>query len=353
MAGLVIGVLGLGLGRHYVEGFSSAQGIDRLLVCDADAQRIAEVRAAHPAIAAGYSDLDAMLREEHPDAVAVVTPDPLHRRHAEQCFAAGCHVLLTKPISNVLEDGVAIIHAAESASRTLMIGMERRFRPSALLLKEMIAGGEFGDIIHIRCDRIADRRPAHSNAPWKATAEGGRTPIVSSGIHEVDLVRHLVGKPVLSVSAYSNGLGPLEFWAHKTTTAAFQFEGGAIGEITVTYEAKWPKSGSVTSDNGDPSDDFRLVGTKGLVLGNRYALDGWDDWKRLPDDSRRPSSSAIQTVARSFVDVLRGGAPLVASGRDALHSMLLAFAAERAAIAGHPIAPADLLAETEAKLKTR
>ncbi len=353
MHGLVVGVLGLGLGRHYVEGFSMAEGIDRLIVCDASSERVASVRTAHPGIAAGYSDLDTMLAQEHPDAVAVITPDFLHRRHAEQCLAAGCHVLLTKPIANVLQDGVAIIDAAHAAGRKLMIGMERRFRPSAVWLREMIEAGEFGDIIHIRCDRIADRRPAHANAPWKATAEGGRTPIVSSGIHEVDLVRYLAAKRVTSVSALSNRLGPLDFWTDKTTTALFGFEGGGIGEVTVTYEAKWPKSGAITSDSGDPSDDFRLVGTKGLVLGRRYALDGWESWQQLPDDSLRPTGNSIHNCAKAFVAALLGTAPLTATGDDALQSMAVAFAAEQSAATGEIIDPAEVLQAAQASVRSQ
>ena len=264
MPNLTVGVIGLGLGRHYVAACTEADAVDRLVVCDPDAGRIGEVRAAFPAVAEGYGDLEAMLEAERPDAVCIVTPDPLHRPHAERCFEAGCHVLQTKPLATNLEDGRAIVRASEAASRVLMVAHERRFRTRSRAIRKLLEAGEVGEVVHLRVDAIQDKRGQFTRSPWYASAEAGRTALVGSGIHEVDLVRCLIAKPIDSVSAYSNRLGTLEFPKDKTTAALYRFEGGTIGQVTVTYEAHWPK--------GSPIDDhFRLVGTKGMIVGDRVA----------------------------------------------------------------------------------
>lgn len=335
MTELTIGVLGLGLGRHYVAAFAQSSAVGRLLVCDADAARVAEARASQPRITAGYTELDAMLEEGRPDAVAVVTPDPLHRAHVERCAEAGCHILVTKPLANSLEDGRAIVRAGERHGVTLMVGHERRFRPSALRIKELLEAGELGEIILIQADRVADRRGAHAVAPWKATAEGGRTPMISSAIHEIDLVRHLVGRPILSVSGHKNSLGTLEFHGHRTEAALFAFEGGAIGVVSASYEVHWPRQEA----NTNLTDEFfRLVGSRGVILGGRVARDGREGWEDLPLDSPRVPSG-IHGCAKAFLEVLVEGKPVPTPGREAFASMAAAFAVEESAETGRPAVP--------------
>ena len=134
MATLRVGVVGLGLGRYHLDYYAQAPEVGRLVVCDADEARLAEEQRRQPRIAAAYTDLAAMLAAEQLDAVSIVTPDHLHRRHAEEVLAAGCHVLLTKPLATNLEDGRAIVRAAEASDRIFMVAHERRFRSRILAL---------------------------------------------------------------------------------------------------------------------------------------------------------------------------------------------------------------------------
>ncbi len=335
MKELSVAVLGLGLGRHYVAAFAESPAVGRLLVCDANPERVARARAEHPRVSAGYTDLDDMLTRDRPDAVAIVTPDPFHRPHVERCAEAGCHILVTKPLANSLEDGRAIVDAGERYGITLMVGHERRFRPSALRIKELLDAGELGEVILIQADRVADRRGAHAQAPWKSTAAGGRTPMVSSAIHEIDLIRHLVGRPILSVSAHKNSLGTLDFYGHRTEAAVFQFEGGAIGVVSASYEVHWPAKDANTSLT---DEFFRLVGSHGVILGGRVARDGRDGWEDLPVDGVRVASG-IHGCVGAFVRVLTEGMPIPTPAREAFASMSAAFAVEESAETGRPAVP--------------
>ncbi|NLD72337.1 MAG: hypothetical protein GX649_06430, partial [Chloroflexi bacterium] len=48
MASLAVGVLGLGLGRHHVAWYAGCCDVGRLVICDPNAERVRDVRAAHP-----------------------------------------------------------------------------------------------------------------------------------------------------------------------------------------------------------------------------------------------------------------------------------------------------------------
>lgn len=332
MTELRVGVVGLGLGHHHAAAFAQARRVADLVICDADPRRLDRTRGAFEKVSAAYEDIGAMLRAERLDAVSIVTPDHLHRPHAEACLAVGCHVLLTKPLATALEDGRAIVRAAEAAGRKLMVAHERRFRRRFVRIKGLLDAGALGEIVNLQIDAVQDKRGQFQRSPWYASAEAGRTALVGSGIHEVDLLRYLIGRPIESVCAFSNRLGELDFPAAKTTAAIFRFAGGAIGQVTVTYEARWPAAGGAESP-------FRLVGAKGIVVGNRAALAGRDDWVDLPADPQAMVTGTFGCV-NSFLQAIVEDGPVAITGRDGFASLAACVAADESAATGRPAVPA-------------
>ncbi|NLD42578.1 MAG: Gfo/Idh/MocA family oxidoreductase [Chloroflexi bacterium] len=333
MTKLSVGVLGLGLGRYHVGWYADCEHVGRLVVCDPDEERVRAVREAYPRVVAAYASLDEMLAAERLDAISVTTPDHLHRPHAVACLQAGCHVLLAKPIATTLEDARAIIATEEAGAARLMLAHERRYRVSTVAIKRLLNAGAFGEVIHLTIDSIQDKREQFRRAPWYAAPEAGRSAIVGSGIHQVDLVRYLVGQPVESVMAYANRLGTLEFPRDKTTAALFHFASGAIGQVTVSYEAHWPPK------QGVDGHAFRLIGTKGVIMGDRAAIDGQDGWQEIPE-AERPLVTGVLGCLEAFVDSLVHDKPMTITGRDAYDSLAAAIAADESALTGRAVVPA-------------
>ena len=200
--------------------------------------------------------------------------------------------------------------------------------------REHLKSGDLGDIIHLRIDAIQDKRNQFARSPWYASAEAGRTALVGSGIHEVDLLRYLIDRPITGVAAFSNRLGTLEFPKEKTTAAIFHFEGDIIGQVTVTYEAHWPKAGAI-------DDHFRLVATRGMVVGNQICWDGRPEWQELPSDAQETLVGSQGCVAAFLASVV-DGAPVAVTARDAFASLAAAVAADQAAAANRLTLPASL-----------
>lgn len=323
MAGIKVGVVGLGLGRHFVAANAGLEAVERLVICDPDTERLAAMRQAFPKIAESYTDLDTMLEREGLDAVNVVTPDHLHRPQVERCLEAGCHVLQTKPLATTLEDARAIVRAVEASDRVVMVAQERRFRSLWKAVKGLIVDGKLGDIIHVRSDQVGDKRAQFAKSPWYASAEAGRSAIVGTGIHDVDLIRFLVDRPIQSVTALSNTLGDLDFPLSKTTVALYHFEGGTIGEAMVSYETRWPRGPR-------PGNLFRLIGTEGIVVDNQVSFLGQSGWQELPDDPQ-PIVEGIRGCVEAFVRSITEGAPVAIPVRDAFASLAAAMAADEAA----------------------
>jgi len=332
MERLSVGVIGLGLGRLHVAAYAQARAVGRLVLCDVDPVRLKEAQLEFGADAA-YTGLTKMLASEALDAVSIVTPDHLHRPHAEQCLRAGCHVLLTKPLATNPADGRTIVSVAEAEGRKLMVAHERRYRTRYRKIKELLTEGELGQIIHLRIDALADKRRQFQRSPWYASAQAGRTALVGTGIHEVDLLRFLIDKSIRSAFAYSNRLGELDFPAAKTTAALYQFDGDTIGQVTVTYEAHRPPE-------GPPLAGFCLIATKGMVVGDRFALDSTGQWEGLPSDGEGIRSGTAGCV-QAFLDAILYDLSVPISGRDAFASLAASVAADQSATSGVAVVPAS------------
>ena len=326
-------VVGLGLGRHFAAALTANSKVDRISLCDPDPDKVGAIED-HPKIAESYPDLDRLLGTEKPDLLCLVTPDHLHRPHAEVCFSAGTNVLQTKPLATNLDDARAIVRAAANAGRQLMVAHERRFRPSVMKIKSILESGSIGDLIHLRIDAIQDKRRQFERSPWYASAEAGRSALNGTGIHEVDLTRHLVGKPIRKVSAFANRLGDLDFPKDKTTAAIFDFEDGVVGQVTVTYESRWP--------SGKPIDDhLRILGTKGSIFGNQYYVEGSEDWQQI-EVERSEIVLGIKGCVDAFVDSVADGSPIPITGKDAFDTLAAACAADQSAATGQTQTPESL-----------
>ncbi|EHH11997.1 Gfo/Idh/MocA family protein [Mesorhizobium amorphae] len=316
-----VGVVGMGLGRHHVATYAASEHVAEIVLVDKDPPRLESIRSANPKVTSVYYDIAEMLASEALDGVSVATPDQFHLEHATAVIEAGRNLLLTKPIACNLRDAETIVGLAERRGVKLMIAHEARYRSRSRALKQMVQEGFFGDIIHIRMDAIHDKRKQFAESPWYASAEAGRTATIGTGIHEIDFLRFLIDRPVLEVNALSNNLGTLAFPKPKTISAIFQFEGGAIGQTLVTYEARWDEVGEI-------DDGFRLIGTEGMAVGHKATRDGLGAWIDLPRDEDEVRAGT-EGVVNSFIGSIANDDPIAVTGQDALVSLRLCDTVDR------------------------
>jgi predicted dehydrogenase len=212
-----------------------------------------------------------------------------------------------------------------------MVAHERRFRPSIVAIKAAIDAGAIGDLIHLRVDAISDKRNQFQRAPWYAESESGRSALNGTGIHEVDLTRHLVLREIQTVAAFANRLGDLDFPKDKTTSAQFLFEGGIVGQVTVTYEGRWPAGKFI-------DDHLRILGTKGSIFGNKIYREGQSDWEEVTIGDHE-IVTGIKGCVDAFVGSVATDAPIAVTGEDAFTTLAAAVAADESAATGQTQTP--------------
>ena len=83
------------------------------------------------------------------DAVSICTPNLYHEPIALAAIAAGKHVLCEKPLAMDYAGARRMTEEASAAGIKTAVNFRYRWIPAAGLIRDMIAGGELGEIYHV------------------------------------------------------------------------------------------------------------------------------------------------------------------------------------------------------------
>ncbi|MDQ3625105.1 MAG: Gfo/Idh/MocA family oxidoreductase [Verrucomicrobiota bacterium] len=159
--------------------------------CEEDAGKRAEL-AANSSVTITHPDFATMLRAVECDVIAI--GDYYGRRGAlaMEALRAGRHVLSDKPLCTTLEEQSEIERLAAEGRLKVGLQLDCRGYGAFRTLRDIIRGGEIGEVCTIRVDGqhplLPGTRPAWYFEPGK---HGGT--INDIGIHAFDLVRWMTG----------------------------------------------------------------------------------------------------------------------------------------------------------------
>ncbi len=217
-----VAVVGAGAwGINHVRAMSCAKGAELVLVCDGS--EAARVRAAGIAPQARLGqDLADALSAPDVDAVVLATPAKDHAEQARMALNANKHVLVEKPMALDAADAHAVVSAAETHKRVLMVGHLMLYHPAVEKLKAMIDGGELGRIFYIYSLRVnLGRVRQDENALW------------SLAPHDVSMIEYLLGDEPDSVSA--RGGTYLQSRIEDVVFVNLRFRSGVSAQIQVSW----------------------------------------------------------------------------------------------------------------------
>jgi predicted dehydrogenase len=163
-------------------------------VCDNDVSK-AQAVASRFQIPAVYDDIEELLAETHPNALAVCTPNHLHEVHVLAGLRAGAHVLCERPLALSAQGVQRLRAAAERADRAILVGMNHRFRSDVQAVRGFLKSGELGGVVGVRAGWYIFR-PTGQSAGWRQRqAQAGGGAMLDLGISLVDLSLWLTGCP--------------------------------------------------------------------------------------------------------------------------------------------------------------
>jgi predicted dehydrogenase len=189
---ITVAIVGGGfMGSTHAAGWKALAGRARVkVVCSRSPERGGRVAAV--AGASFSTDLDRVLEDPDIDAVDICLPTGLHRPVSLAALAAGKHVLLEKPIALTAADAEAIVEAAATSGRTLMVALVLRFFPEYEEIERRVRSGALGKPLGATAYRLSP--PADWNTWMQDESQSGGTP-VDDMVHDFDQLNVLFGAP--------------------------------------------------------------------------------------------------------------------------------------------------------------
>ncbi|HEV8594796.1 MAG TPA: Gfo/Idh/MocA family oxidoreductase [Thermoplasmata archaeon] len=214
-----VGVVGVGsMGQNHARVYSEIA--DLVGVVDADPETAKRVAARTDSKAFPSAK---ELVKAGVEAVSVAVPTNLHGKVARELIDAGVHVLVEKPLAGTMDEARAIVKHAKEAGIVLAAGHIERHNPVVAFAKEALEAGDWGDLITASSRRV-------SNFPDRVRDVGV---ILDLGIHDVDVLRYVVGSTVESVFASGGRKVHATFEDHATIL--LNFKNGVNGFVEVSW----------------------------------------------------------------------------------------------------------------------
>lgn len=205
--------------------------VQMVALCDRDKGRVRVVGEKYN-IAKQYTDVSDLLAHEEIDAAIVCTSTDAHRDVTVALLRAGKHVMVEKPIARTSAEAEAMAVAARECKRTLMVGMNHRFRPDTMILKSMIDGKELGKVYYARVGWLRKRTFDSAWITQKEKSGGGV--FIDQGIMMLDMALWMTGYPEVgrvTASHYYHRTKNVE----DTSVVSLALKNGA----TVNIEVSW------------------------------------------------------------------------------------------------------------------
>ncbi|MBN9178850.1 MAG: Gfo/Idh/MocA family oxidoreductase [Microbacterium sp.] len=334
-----VALVGAGaIGRTHVDAVLHTGGVTLAGVADpfdAGAHLAAQSGAVH------YRDHRALIDAERPDAAIIATPNELHVPQALDFVEAGIPVLVEKPIAGSLDEARRLVAASESRGVPVLVGHHRRYHPVMVRAKEIIASGELGRIVAASATYFLAKPDDYFDIPWHRTPGAGGTFLINL-IHEIDLLRHLIGE-VTAVSAMSSSaVRGLD--VEDTGAVSFAFASGALGSLVISDAVAGPWSWDLTAGDSPrfPAhgvESHRIGGTEASLTVPTLELwrhDGPREWttEMHPVRQHVAASSPYAEQLRHFADVVSGRAEPLVSGREGAQNLAVLDAIVTAAQTG-------------------
>jgi predicted dehydrogenase len=139
-----------------------------------------------------YPDVAGLLADPRVDVVDLCVPNDGHARLAIQALEAGKHVLVEKPIALTPADADAMVAAARSTGKMLMVAHVLPFFPEFAFAAEAVKSGRYGVLRAVHLKRVI-AKPDWSRGIADADRSGG--PAIDLHIHDTHYLGLVCGVP--------------------------------------------------------------------------------------------------------------------------------------------------------------
>ena len=311
-----LGVIGAGgLGYHHVRilrdlAQTQAADIQFAGFVESRPERAAQVSSELGVRA--YPSVDALLDDV--DALTVVVPTPAHFAVASAALERGKHVLIEKPLAATLEEADQLLDISRRTGAIIQTGHVERFNQAIRAALPFVSEPRF-----IESNRLAPFNPRGSDVAV----------VLDLMIHDIDLVRTLVGGHVIDLSAVGV---PVLTPTVDIASARITFDSGAVANITASRVSRdrmrkiriFQRSGYLSLDLAAGGGEFYRM-REDLDLSELtkapLALEAFVERVAL----EAPEGEPLRLEFLSFIDAVQGKGNVVVTGGDGREALAVAL----------------------------
>lgn len=280
------------------------------------------------------SSLDDLLSRDDIQGVVIASPNNAHKENVIAAARAGKHVFVDKPISNRIDDALAMIAATEEAGVVFAIGHNGRRLPGHRKMKEMIEAGEIGTPVTVEANFSHSGGLHLTPQQWRwHRDECPALPLMQLGVHFADTVQYLLGD-VVEVSSFMTHIAtpaPNE----DVTVSLLKFGNGLLGYLGSNYAS--PAIYYVNVYGTDAN--LHCEGGGNLTI--RRA--GTDDYEKVPLTGVDTQLEELE----EFADCALNGRKFEVDGRAALQALAVVVAALRSNAEKRSVTIEEVIAEVK------
>ena len=238
-----------------------------------------------------FDNLDAVLGDSNVDAVLLATPHSLHTVQVMACAAGRKDVFCEKPLALRQADAARMFEACRKAGVTLAVGHNRRFWPAMSALRNVVASGKLGTMLHIE-GHNSNENSNRVLSGWRLSPEespgGGLT---GAGLHILDAFVSMLGpvrRVYAQVNSHQQGPPPLD-----TATVMLDFVNGVTGTLATVRATPfyWRVHVFGTKGSAEVLDEVTLILR---TVDNK------------PERISYPAINVLRTELDAFADAIEG-----------------------------------------------
>ena len=267
----------IGCGRIAANHIAAAKnnGLEIVGVCDLQLDKAKKLTADFDCEVEVFDEYRVMLSVKKPELVAIATESGEHASIAKECIAAGCNVIIEKPIALSLSDDEEIIALAEKHNVKVCACHQNRFNKSIYKIRQAVdehkLGKMFYGVANIRWNR---NEQYYEQAKWRGTWRQDGGALMNQCIHNIDLLRWMMGDEIEDVVAYTDQQNHPYLEAEDFGIAMVRFRNGSYGIIEGTTNV-YPKNLEET---------LYLFGEKGTIKAGGKSVNQIEEWLVMDDE---------------------------------------------------------------------
>lgn len=272
-----------GVSREYMQVYHDLPWIDVGACIDVIPERAHAAatmlqRSSHSCVVT--ADFAAVLSDDI-DVVVINTPNYLHLEQARAAMQAGKHVLLQKPATTTMEEGLLLLAAEAVALPHVHTGIYISYLglPAVQELICMARAGFFGTItqlygriMHGQGMAWSQEAQRETNGFWRHSIhKTGGGAFIQLGVHHIRMFHELTGQNVESVLGHAANLHCPGIEGEDTATAVLLYRSGMVASLSTS----WCSTGEELSIHGTLGSATLLNNTELYVTGGSSWSTEW------------------------------------------------------------------------------